>query len=180
MMTDEPRTTINVSIETTLGTILVELFVDAAPITVSNFLYYVDQGLYDSGIFHRTVTMENQPGNQVKIEVIQGGIDPHRAAELGQPIPLERTTSTKLKHIDGAISMARSEPDTARGDFFICIGEQPELDFGGRRNPDGQGFAAFGRIADGLDTVRRIHQSPHAEQRLSPPIVIQRIRRISE
>jgi len=159
---------------------LVELYPNAAPITVSNFLHYVDEGLYDAGKFHRTVTMENQPDNDVKIEVVQGGVDPNRAAELGDPIPLERTTSTKLKHIDGAISMARLSPDSARSDFFICIGDQPELDFGGRRNSDGQGFAAFGRVTNGMDIAKRIQQSTRDEQRLSPPIVIQRIRRVRE
>src|SRR5215211_1527329 len=106
-MTERSRTAIAVSIATTLGTMLVELYPNAAPITVSNFLHYVDEGLFDAGNFQRTVTMQNQPDNDVKIEVIQGGVDPNRAAELGDPIPLERTTSTKLKHIDGAISMAR-------------------------------------------------------------------------
>ena len=159
---------------------MVELYPNAAPITVSNFLHYVDEGLYDAGKFHRTVTMENQPDNDVKIEVVQGGVDPNRAAELGDPIPLERTTSTKLKHIDGAISMARLSPDSARSDFFICIGDQPELDFGGRRNSDGQGFAAFGRVTNGMDIAKRIQQSTRDEQRLSPPIVILRIRRVRE
>jgi peptidyl-prolyl cis-trans isomerase A (cyclophilin A) len=179
-MTDGFRTAITVTIETTLGSILVELYPNAAPITVSNFLHYVDEGLYDAGNFHRTVTMENQPDNDVKIEVVQGGVDPNRVAELGDPIPLERTTSTKLKHIDGAISMARLSPDSARSDFFICIGDQPELDFGGRRNSDGQGFAAFGRVTNGTDIAKRIQQSTREEQRLSPPIVILRIRRVGE
>ena len=179
-MTDGFRTAITVSIETTLGSILIELYPNAAPITVSNFLHYVDEGLYDAGNFHRTVTMENQPDNDVKIEVVQGGVDPNRAAELGDPIPLERTTSTKLKHIDGAISMARLSPDSARSDFFICIGDQPELDFGGRRNSDGQGFAAFGRVTNGMDIAKRIQQSTRDEQRLSPPIVIVRFSRVRE
>jgi len=179
-MTDGFRTAITVSIETTLGSILIELYPNAAPITVSNFLHYIDEGLYDAGNFHRTVTMENQPDNDVKIEVVQGGVDPNRAAELGDPIPLERTTSTKLKHIDGAISMARLSPDSARSDFFICIGDQPELDFGGRRNSDGQGFAAFGRVTNGMDIAKRIQQSTRDEQRLSPPIVIVRFSRVRE
>ena len=179
-MTDRSRTAIAVSIKTTLGTMLVELYPNAAPITVSNFLHYIDEGLYDAGNFHRTVTMENQPDNDVKIEVIQGGVDPNRAAELGDPIPLERTTSTNLKHIHGAISMARLEPDSARSDFFICIGDQPELDFGGHWKYDGQGFAAFGRVTKGMDIAKRIQQSTREEQRLSPPIVILRIRRVGE
>ena len=93
------------------------------------------------------------------------------------PIPLERTSKTGLRHVDGTISMARDGPETATSEFFICIGDQPELDFGGRRNPDGQGFAAFGRVTAGMEVVRRIQQSPAREQRLDPPITILRIRR---
>ena len=177
-MPTKPQSTVTVSIATKLGSITVELLPDAAPITVANFLHYVESGLYDEGRFHRTVTMDNQPNDDVRIEVIQGGVDPNRAGELGAPIPLERTTATGLNHVDGTISMARSEPDSARGDFFICVGDQPELDFGGRRTPDGHGFAAFGCVTSGLDVVRRIQQSPSEAQRLTPPVPIRRIRRI--
>jgi peptidyl-prolyl cis-trans isomerase A (cyclophilin A) len=73
--------------------------------------------------------------------------------------------------------MARDGPDTATSEFFICVGDQKELDFGGRRNPDGQGFAAFGKVIDGMDVVRRIHDAPEASQRLTPPVAILRITR---
>jgi hypothetical protein len=79
---------------------------------------------------------------------------------------------TGLKHLDGTVSMARSGPDTATSSFFICLGDQPELDFGGRRNKDGQGFAAFGRVVSGMDKVKKIQQSPREGQRLSPPVMI--------
>jgi len=163
--------------ETPVGEISVEIDAQAAPITAANFLSYVDAGSYDGGVFHRTVTMANQPNDAVKIEVIQGGIsvDYPRTGEAS--IPLERTSTTDLRHLDGTISMARLSPDSANSGFFICIGDQPELDFGGRRNPDGQGFAAFGRVTSGMDAVRAIQQSPHEEQRLTPPVPITRIRR---
>lgn len=177
-MTAAKAAEVGIVIETALGRIEAVLYPDSAPITVANFLHYVDLGLYDGGVFHRTVTMENQPNNDVKIEVIQGGVDPARSDEIGEPIPLERTTVTGLHHGDGAISMARLAPDSAKSDFFICIGDQPELDFGGKRNPDGQGFAAFGQVTQGMDVVRRIQESPHEEQRLTPPVTIQRIRRL--
>lgn len=165
-------------IETELGEIEVELDAARAPVTTANFLRYVDTGYYTGGVFHRTVklTPDNQPNNAVKIEVIQAGPNPERK-ELFPAIPLERTGKTGLRHVDGAISMARNGPDTAQGDFFICIGPQPELDFGGKRNPDGQGFAAFGRVVRGMDVVRKIHQSPLEAQRLTPPVKILRIRR---
>ena len=82
-------------------------------------------------------------------------------------------------HLDGTISMARDEPDTAQHDFFICIGDQPELDFGGARNPDGQGFAAFGKVSKGLDVVRAIQAMEADEQTLKKPIRIQRAIRLN-
>lgn len=165
-----------VEIKTSAGTIVAELDARRAPVTVANFLRYVDAGLYDGGLFHRAVTLSNQPRNNVKIEVIQGGPNP-KAKEF-PPIPLERTNATGLKHVDGAISMARDGPDTATGDFFICIGDQPSLDFGGARNPDGQGFAAFGKVVSGMDVVRKIQQSPAQEQKLTPAIQILEMRRL--
>lgn len=166
-------------IETELGEMEVELDAARAPVTVANFLRYADEGYYAGGMFHRTVKLnpDNQPNHTVKIEVIQAGPNPERK-DLFPAIPLERTAKTGLRHVDGAISMARLEPDSAQGDFFICIGAQPELDFGGKRNPDGQGFAAFGRVVRGMDVVRKIHQSPAEAQRLTPPVRILRIRRI--
>jgi peptidyl-prolyl cis-trans isomerase A (cyclophilin A) len=177
-MAEAAKEVVRIVFETPVGPIEAVLFPDAAPITVANFLHYVDLGLYDGGIFHRTVSMENQPQNDIKIEVIQGGVNPNRKSEVGADIPLERTTLTRLHHGDGAISMARSTPDSANSEFFICIGDQPELDFGGRRNPDGQGFAAFGQVTRGMDAVRRIQQSSHQEQTLTPSVTIQRIRRV--
>jgi peptidyl-prolyl cis-trans isomerase A (cyclophilin A) len=86
---------------------------------------------------------------------------------------LERTRDTGLKHLDGTLSMARNGPDTAQESFSICVGDQPELDFGGKRNPDGQGFAAFGRVVKGMDIVRKIHESPANGQQLTPSVRIQ-------
>lgn len=168
---------VRVVIDTELGEIEVAVDPESAPITTENFLRYVDGGIYDGGQFHRTVTMENQPDNDVKIEVIQASIDESREDERFDPIPLERTSETGLRHQDGTISMARGEPDSATSSFFICIGDQPELDFGGARNPDGQGFAAFGRVTRGMDVVRKIQTSPHEEQRLTPPVRIESVRR---
>jgi len=112
----------------------------------------------------------------VKIEVIQAG-NPQREGQDHAPIALERTTVTGLKHLAGVISMARDGPDTATSDFFICVTDQPSLDFGGKRNPDGQGFAAFGRVLSGMQIVQRIQRSKAIGQRLEPPIRIVSIRR---
>ena len=171
--------TVHVVIETEMGKIEVDLDADKAPGTVANFLRYVDDGHYTGGRFHRTVKLrpDNQPQSTVKIEVIQAGINPEREKSGWPPIALERTNKTGLKHVDGAISMARDGPDTATSDFFICIGAQPELDFGGRRNPDGQGFAAFGRVTRGMDVVRKIQAAPVEAQKLTPPVKIIAIKR---
>ncbi len=171
---EKPR----VLIQTEFGAIEAELYAKKAPITVTNFLRYAHEGFYSDGVFHRTVTMKNQPTNQVKIEVIQASANPANTNEAFAAIPLERTRDTGLKHFDGTISMARFTPESAQHSFFICIGDQPELDFGGKRNPDGQGFAAFGKVTKGMDTVRKIQASPADGQTLKPPIRIQRIIRL--
>jgi peptidyl-prolyl cis-trans isomerase A (cyclophilin A) len=169
-----------VRLETSLGAIDLEVDLARAPLTAANFLRYVDAGRYDGARFHRTVTIapDNQADKTVKIEVIQAGVAPERAAEDFAPIPLERTRDTGLAHGDGCLSMARDGPDSATSDFFLCVGAQPELDFGGRRNPDGQGFAVFGRVVAGMDVLRAIHRSPAAGQSLTPPVAILRAHRI--
>ncbi len=166
-----------VIIETNLGTIEAEIDAQHAPKTAASFLRYVDAGQYNSGRFHRTVKHDNQPNNAIKIEVIQGRRNEKTPAF--PLVPLERTSVTDLRHKDGTLSMARSQaPDSAESDFFICIGDQPSLDFGGKRNPDGQGFAAFGRVTKGMDIVRKIQaQSSDARQQLTPPITILKLRR---
>lgn len=168
--------TARVLVQTTRGDIVLEIDTARAPMTAKNFLRYVDARLYDGARFHRTVRLTNQPDKDVRIEVIQGGPP---AARKGFPaIPLERTSVTGLRHVDGTVSMARDGPDTATSDFFICVGDQPSLDYGGRRNADGQGFAAFGRVLKGMPVVRRIHGAPADGQNLTPPIVIRSMRRL--
>jgi peptidyl-prolyl cis-trans isomerase A (cyclophilin A) len=164
---DLPR----VIIKTEMGNIEAEVDTIHAPITSANFLRYVDLGFYRFGRFHRTVRADNQPNDKVKIAVVQAGLDSLRVKDF-PPIKLERTKVTGLKHKDGTLSMARDGPDTATSDFFICIGDQPALDFGGKRNPDGQGFAAFGRVVLGMDVVRKIQNAPAHGQKLQPAVAI--------
>lgn len=163
---------VTVVLRTDKGDITLEVDRQKAPVTAANFLRYADGGFYTNGRFHRTVTPANQPDNKVKIEVVQASIDPTRARGEFPPIRLERTRDTGLRHRAGTVSMARDGPDSATSDFFICLGDQPELDFGGRRNPDGQGFAAFGRVVKGMDVVRAIQRSPADGQTLTPPVRI--------
>jgi peptidyl-prolyl cis-trans isomerase A (cyclophilin A) len=164
-----------VTIATEKGDIVVEVDTARAPVTAANFLRYVDAGLYDGSTFHRAVTLDNQPNDAVRIEVIQGGQLPEDREF--PPIAHETTAATGLRHLDGAISMARSAPGTAASSFFICVNDQPELDFGGRRNRDGQGFAAFGRVVEGLSVVRAIQRLPVRGQQLAPPVRIISVRR---
>ena len=164
---------VRVVVQTDLGAIVLEVDAAHAPNTAANFLRYLDAGHYDGGTFHRTVKMDNQPDSPVKIEVIQAGVNAARAKEGFPAIPIERTSVTGLRHTDGAISMARGQPDSATSGWFICINDQPSLDFGGARNADGQGFAAFGRVVQGMDVVRKIQHAPNTDaQLLTPPIKI--------
>lgn len=161
-----------VILETGQGRIVVSLALDAAPMTVCNFLVYVTDGDYDGGAVFRTVVSETN-ANPNPIDVIQAASKRGVDDNLRPPIPLERTRDTGLTHSAGAISMARDGPDTATSSFFIVTRDTPSLDFGGGRNPDGQGFAAFGHVVEGLDVARRIQLSPaNSEEQLTPPVVI--------
>ena len=176
----ESRQNTIVAFETEKGTIEMEVDAGHAPVTAANFLKYVDAGFFNGGTINRAVRPDNTVRHDVEIQVIQFQIDPARRREQFPPIPLERTNATGLKHVDGTLSMARNGPDTATASFSIVIGNQPEMDFGGRRNPDGQGFAAFGRVIRGMDVVKAIQASPtgqrggYGTESLDPPIKVVR------
>jgi peptidyl-prolyl cis-trans isomerase A (cyclophilin A) len=171
------RALIPIVIETELGSIEAQLDSVRAPITVTNILRYIDGKLFDGARFFRAVRMDNQPTDSVKIEVIQLSISRENAARGFPPIPLERTSVTGIHHLDGTLSMARSGPDTGTSSFSIVINAQPEMDFGGKRQPDGQGFAAFGRVTKGMDVVKKIQSQPVNAQRLVTPVQVLRITR---
>jgi peptidyl-prolyl cis-trans isomerase A (cyclophilin A) len=168
----------HVVMQTSLGAITLEIFVREAPVTAANFLRYVDEGRFAGASFYRVVRMDNQPDNPVKIEVIQGGLGFDDRERPFPPIAHETTRRTGIRHLDGTLSMARNQPGSASSEFFICVGDQPELDFGGRRNPDSQGFAAFGRVTAGMDVIRKIHQLPAKGQMLVEPVRILSISRL--
>jgi len=170
--------------ETELGNFTVAVDAARAPITSANFLKYVDGKCYDGGIIDRAVRPDNTRRHDAEIQVIQAQMNLTHLGDVLPPIPLERTTATGLKHLDGSLSMARGDPDTATASFFVCIGDQPALDFGGKRNPDGQGFAAFGRVVSGMDVVKKIQASPtgtkgnFGTETLDPPIHILKAHRL--
>jgi len=174
---------VRVVFETTMGEIVIEVNVAKAPVTSANFLRYVDGGWYDEGRFHRTVRPETETNTTHPIQVIQAS---RRRTARGEgpafpPVALERTRDTGLIHVDGAVSMARvaGQPDSGASDFFIAIGAQSSLDFGGARNADGQGFAVFGRVVSGMDVVKAIQAAPvrAGSQTLTPAVAIVKARR---
>ena len=170
----------HIEIQTQFGDIEVELYPSKAPKTVAAFLSYVDSGFYKKGSFYRVLTDDNQPSNAPRAELIQGGIwkTNHRKAVSLPGIPHESTRQTTLLHTNGTISLARMAPGTATTEFFICVGDQPGFDYGGANNPDGQGYAAFGRVVKGMDAVLRIYNQPENEQALDPAIIIADITRL--
>ena len=161
--------------ESELGSIEVELFAENAPVTVANFMEYVNRGMWKGASFYRVVRLDNQEGNEIKIEVVQGGLGWADSLKRLPTIGHETTDQTGIKHKDGVISMARTEPGSADSEFFFCIGDQPDLDFGGRRNPDGQGFAAFGIVTEGLEVLQKIQQLPDEDQMLKDVVLIRKI-----
>lgn len=174
MTVNNPR----VLLQTELGDIVLELYPQQAPVTVANFLRYIDEDRFAGACFYRVVRTGNQPNNETKIEVIQGGLKDDDHPQCLPAIIHEITAQTGILHKDGTISMARNEPGTASSEFFICVNDQPELDFGGRRNPDGQGFAAFGKVVEGMDVARKMQAQPANDQYLIDDININEIKRL--
>lgn len=162
-------------IETEIGDIVFEVYPEKSPVTVANFLKYVELAEFDSSNFYRVVRMDNQPRDSVRIEVIQGNFTA-RSNSFGT-IQHETTDKIGLFHKDGTVSMGRLKPGSAALVFFICINDQPELDYGGKRYADGLGFAAFGQVIEGMDIVRKIQNGETDYQTLKKVIDIRQIRK---
>ena len=167
----DPTPPVEAVIHTTRGDIVVALDAQAAPGTACNFIRYIQSGRYRDATFFRTVVRATN-ANPNPIDVIQaatmaGSDDPGFG-----PIALERTRDTGLRHVAGTISMARDGPDSATSSFFIVTQDTPSLDFGGGRNPDGQGFAAFGQVTQGLDIARQIQALPAVDEQITTPVVV--------
>jgi peptidyl-prolyl cis-trans isomerase A (cyclophilin A) len=171
--------TVRVTLTTALGPVVVELESERAPLTTANFLRYVDQRRLDGTAFYRALDLGRGYG------LVQGGSknEPRRTLP---PIAHEPTSRTGLSHTDGAISMARGAPGTARGDFFIVVGDLVSLDAqtGGSGDPDG--FAVFGRVVEGMEVVRQIMAAPTDPnagegvmrgQMIAAPVRIESVRR---
>jgi peptidyl-prolyl cis-trans isomerase A (cyclophilin A) len=163
-------------IKTSMGDIAIELYPAKAPVTVANFMKYVDKKAYNGSSFFRVCTPANEAARKVQIQVIQGGNVPDSL--ILDSIKIETTKSTGLLHQNGTLSMARSGPNSATSQFFICINAQPALDYGGARNPDGQGFAAFGKVTAGMDVVQKIQSQKDNAQYLVERVKIYGINRV--
>jgi peptidyl-prolyl cis-trans isomerase A (cyclophilin A) len=178
----KPGSKPRVAIETSQGTIVVELEDKKAPVTTANFLRYVDRLMYNGGTFYRASrTVGAGPGHGS----IQGGPSPY--ARHFPPIAHEPTNKTGLRHKTGTISLTRNEPGSATSDFFICASDQPYLDAHPGEAGDNQGFAAFGHVVSGMDVVKKIlamHTSKTAPvpamkgQMLDPPVAIVSMKRL--
>lgn len=145
------------TIATDYGDILVEIYTDKAPVTSAAFIKNVEEGVYDGTSFYRSVADATQSSNLVK-GVIQGG--PHvKKPELAAGLPKiahESPAQTGLSHTTGTLSMARNEAGSARGEFFICVGDQTAYDNSRRLQADGLGYAAFGKVIKGMEVVQEI------------------------
>jgi peptidyl-prolyl cis-trans isomerase A (cyclophilin A) len=169
-----------IKIETNFGDIIIELYPQKAPITVKAFLSFVDSGLYKNSSFYRVLKAEDQPSSSFKTDLIQGGIwqvDYKKQMSL-KGISLETTKETGLHHVDGAISLARTTANSGSSEFFICIGDQPAYDYGGKANADGLGYAVFGKVVKGMDVVRQIQSQPDNATTFTPPLLIKNIVRL--
>jgi peptidyl-prolyl cis-trans isomerase A (cyclophilin A) len=171
-----------VVMETPEGRIVIEVETVRAPKTAASFLRYVDEGLYKGAKFYRVVRPGNDPKPELPMQIIQGGISPKESPL--PPVAHETTRDTGLKHDDGAVSVARLAPGTAGSEFFIVIGKAPGLDFGPGRNADGQGYAVFGHVVEGMDVVRKINggeagggETYTTGQILKTPVPITSVRR---
>ncbi|GAC1399662.1 MAG: peptidylprolyl isomerase [Vulcanimicrobiaceae bacterium] len=163
---------VDVTIVTSLGSFVVRLDGERAPVTTANFLRYVDAKTYDDTEFYRTVSKRNTPA--APFEVIQGGLNP-KAGNTNVPIKLEPTSRTHLSNLDGALAMARTnDPDSATTEFFVDVGDARYLDAGG---PLGPGYAVFGRVVRGMSVVHKIHDANAQGESLVPPIRIVSMRR---
>ena len=167
----------HVLIRTSAGDIEVELYLRQAPKTTGAFLSYVDSGFYKNSSFYRVLNEDNQVTGAPISKLIQGGIwkTNHAKATSLPGIPHESTRETHIPHTNGVISLARDKPGTGTTEFFICVGDQPGFDFGGENNPDGQGYAAFGKVVKGMDVVQTLYARPESNQAFTPQIPIYNI-----
>lgn len=172
--------TVSIVMTTSEGAITLALEKDRAPLTTANFLRYVDQKRLDGVTFYRAMKLGADAG------LIQGGPQ-GEVKRLLPPVKHEPTTTTGLSHVDGTISLARFAPGTATADFFITVGPVLSLDANPAGTGDAAGFAAFGRVVEGMEVVKRILAAPTSPtagvgvmkgQMIAVPVKILTVRRV--
>ncbi len=171
-----------IDIQTYFGDIIVELYPEKAPKTVAAFLSYVDSGYYKNTTFYRVLKKEDQSMNIAKTQLIQGGLwqTNFKKQQTNPGIPLETTKQTGILHKEGVISLARNtDPNSGNTEFFICMDDEPDYDYGGDASPDKQGYVTFGKVIDGMKYVKQIHDQPDFETNFRPPIKIINIKRLN-
>jgi peptidyl-prolyl cis-trans isomerase A (cyclophilin A) len=170
-----------VVLHTTLGDIRIALDTQRAPLTSKNFLQYVDAGRFDGIHFYRAL----KGSDDGREGLVQAGLQGNMRNAF-PPIPHESTVTTGLSHVDGAVSMARgSGPGSARGDFFIVVGDM-SVTYDGVPDGGDPGYAVFGRVVEGMPLVRRMLRMPRSGearnermqgQMLAEPVTILTARR---
>jgi peptidyl-prolyl cis-trans isomerase A (cyclophilin A) len=158
----------------------IAVHVTEAPVSSAYFLADVDAGVLEGSSIFRIVNLHNQPATvPAKIAVIQLG---RRETDPTIPpvIEHESTGKTGLRHRRGTVSLARLAPGAVYHSMFVCMRDEPSLDEGGARNPDGRGFAAFGQVVAGFEHLQRIFDAHEfGEEYLVSPIRLETVRRVS-
>jgi peptidyl-prolyl cis-trans isomerase A (cyclophilin A) len=171
-----------IDIQTYYGDIVVELYPDKAPKTVAAFLSFIDSGYFKNTSFYRVLKKDDQPMNAAKTQLIQGGLwqTKFKKQQTIPGIPLETTKQTGILHQEGVISLARAEEaNSGNTEFFICMDDEPDYDYGGLASPDKKGYTTFGRVISGMKYVKQIHHQPDFETNFYPPIKIINIKRLN-
>lgn len=167
----------HILIETSYGDIEAELYPDKAPTTVAAFLSYIDSGYFNNSSFYRVILNEDLGGRYYGL--IQGGVWQTNNKLRVPGIPHESTKQTGLTHTSGTLSLARTTPGSASTEFFICVGDNQQFDFGNEGVSDGQGYAAFGTVVQGMDVVRQIHKLPSNGENFTEKVAIKKIKRLN-
>jgi peptidyl-prolyl cis-trans isomerase A (cyclophilin A) len=173
---------VQVAMKTAKGVITIDLYAAKAPVTVRNFLRYVDAKRLDGATFYRASHVPNAPDHGL----VEGGLR-GAPSKVFKPIAHESTAKTGLTHKDGTLSMARREPGTATADFFVVVGDQPGFDADPTGQGDKDGFAAFGQVTGGMEVIHAIFEQKVSAkagvgamkgEMLSPPVPILTVRRV--
>ncbi|TCR65318.1 peptidylprolyl isomerase [Bosea sp. BK604] len=168
-----------VRVETECGGFTIRVNTDKAPVSSATFLAHVRGGHLDGSSVFRILNERNQPDDLHKVSTVQWGWYEQKDNTLPfERPPIEPTSVTGLRHVRGTMSMARRGTGTPGSEYFIILRDEPELDFGGRRNPDGQGFSAFARVIEGFDTLERLHARGEDGQFVKRPIPVLSVREL--